>query len=199
MLLSGSLYGRMGVVFVAFGWRMTSSIFTGSHLLSLAFLLRLLIPGHGRLMCPFGVAGDGARYRWMSLGFMSGILYSWPLLVALSKVVGGKLKNIWCIYFICCCLCGSVHKDINIVCLTVPSAAARLKCSAGFWTLTLDRLIGSHHNRNWVPTSNYGKFPMWYTLYLSPSNDTQQPVSQNFQVDMGDECTNPGTMCASVT
>ena len=93
MLLSGTLSGGIVVAQIAFGCICILSIFTGSQFsVFLTFVLR--IPGHGLLILPFGVAGDGARYLRMRLGFMSGISLNWSLDMAFNIVAGGKLKKV---------------------------------------------------------------------------------------------------------
>ena len=120
------------------------SIFTGSQL-SVFFLFVLDIPGRGLFILPFGVAGDGARYRLMSLGFMSGMPLNWPLAMAFRRVAGGRLKKVWCMYFICCCLYGRVYKDVAAVCLTLLSVISKSRCCDGSFSCGLIGLVGSRH------------------------------------------------------
>ena len=67
--------------------------FVDNHWLTTFFLLVLRIPGLGLFILPLGVAGDGARYRRMSLGFMSGMPLNWPFEMAFRSVAGGRLKK----------------------------------------------------------------------------------------------------------
>jgi hypothetical protein len=120
------------------------SILTGSQFI-FSFCFVLWIPGHGLFILPFGAAGNGARYLWISSGFMSGMPLIWPFAIAFRRVAGGKFKNVWCMYFICCCLYGSVCNDVAAVCLICLLAIAKFRCCAGFFSSGLIRLTGSRH------------------------------------------------------
>ena len=78
VLLLGLSSSGTAIVFAAFGWVSLLLIPTGSHLILLSFFLMLLVFGLGCLMRLFGVAGDDAKYRCMSSGFMRGIPLSCP-------------------------------------------------------------------------------------------------------------------------
>ena len=71
--------------------------------------LVLWMPVQGLFIWPLEVAGLGARYFRTRSAFMNGNPCSWLLLMALSSVAIGGLKNAWCMYLSCCCLDGSVY------------------------------------------------------------------------------------------
>ena len=92
MLLSGALLDGIAVAWITFGW-MATLLITTVLLDFVSVLHALQMPGHGLFILHFGVAGDGGRYRRLSSGFISGMPLNCPLLVALSNMMGGKLKQ----------------------------------------------------------------------------------------------------------
>ena len=61
--------------------------------LSCGVLLVLLIPVCRRFILPFGVAGEGCKYFFISSTFMHGIFISWLFTIAVTRVVAGRLKK----------------------------------------------------------------------------------------------------------
>ena len=97
-----------------FEWTLVSAAICLSILLFVALSTLLVdrMPVRGRFSRPFGIAGDGARYLRINLVCMHGNILSWSFSMASTMVSMGKLKN-WCMYFICCCLYGSMYTEFS--------------------------------------------------------------------------------------
>ena len=120
-------------------------IFTGSHVTSSIVFLVLRMPGRDFFILPLCVAGNGERYLLMRSAFMSGMSLTCLLLFALRSIVGGKLKNVWCMYFGCCCLYVSMYIQEAAVCYMVLVFVARRRWSVLSHCTHCVGLIGMSH------------------------------------------------------
>ena len=168
----------------------------------LALLLRRVLrrPIDRSFMRPFAVAGVLSKCLRMRSGVRKGMLSRKPRLAALMSVCVGGQKNAWCIYFTLFCKCGIVctlfatngASVMGVVFSVVISCAAGGGCGG---------LVGRLHS-----CVSGSRGPCRTHLLLASKtaqrwrlNPTAYPASQNFLVEMSDECVSPGKMCACVT